>query len=470
MTLTEQQLRDRYTDSDDVYITSYPGVEGDSLPWAILVYSPLMCDSQLMSKILLPVISKEWNISISQRHTFDPKHLEYHLTLDTSESTMESVDDIVYSGYVALYFPKDNMLYSYSASKSIGRAPEESATETSVKGPRDGFVEDLDINVSLIRKRLKSPGLVYSSFKLGDKSKTSVGIMYLKDKVIPETVTAIVDKLNDYAGDPPVGIGELAEHLSPYRFSVIPMFDYTGRTDLAYDSLTRGRLIIIMQGSPVILIAPASFMQLLFAAEDPQMPFYFVMPWRILRMVGFLISIFLPGFYITLLSFHQDQIPFPLLATVANTRLGLPIPTAFEMLIILFLLSLLREAGMQMPSPIASTITVVSGIIIGDAAIRGGFFSPTMTVVAALSFVAGSTHSNQDFVVTQTILRFFVLALSSMFGLFGFFISLFLIVQYAANHNPFGQPYLAPFSPFSISKIIGNLMRFPGKRKKGGAL
>lgn len=470
MNLTEQQLKERYADSDDIYITSYPGPEGDALPWAIMVYSPMMCDSQLMSEIFLPVISKEWNISVAQKHPFDPSHLEYYLTLDTSEANVESVDDIVYSGYVALYFPKDKKLYSYSACKSIGRPPEESATETSVKGPRDGFVEDLDINVSLIRKRLKSPGLVYSSFKLGDKSKTSVGIMYLKDKVIPETVKAVVDKLNNFSGDPPVGIGELAEHLSPYRFTVLPMFDYTGRTDLAYDSLTRGRLIIIMQGSPVILIAPASFMQLLFAAEDPQMPFYFVIPWRILRLVGFLISIFLPGFYITLLSFHQDQIPFPLLATVANTRLGLPIPTGFEMLIILFLLSLLREAGMQMPSPIASTITVVSGIIIGDAAIRGGFFSPTMTVIGALAFVAGSTHSNQDFVVTQTIFRFFVLTLSSILGLFGFFISVFMIVQYAANHNPFGQPYLAPFSPFSISKIIGNLMRFPGKRKKGGAL
>lgn len=470
MTITEQQLRERYADSDDIYITSYPGAEGDTLPWAIMLYSPMMCDSQMMSKILLPVISKEWNLSVPQMQPFDPKHLEYHLTLDTSESNMESVDDIVYSGYVALYFPKDNKLYSYSASKSIGRTPEESASETSVKGPRDGFIEDLDINVSLIRKRLKSPGLVYSSFKLGDKSKTSVGIMYIKDKVVPETVKEVVDKLNNFTGDPPVGIGELAEHLSPYRFTVLPMFDYTGRTDLAYDSLTRGRLIIIMQGSPVILIAPASFMQLLFAAEDPQMPFYFVMPWRILRLVGFLISVLLPGFYITLMSFHQDQIPFPLLATIANTRLGMPIPTGIEMLVILFLLTLLREAGMQMPSPIASTITVVSGIIIGDAAIRGGFFSPTMTVVAALAFVAGSTHSNQDFVVSQTILRFFVLTLSSLFGLFGFFISVFIIVQYAAHHNPFGQPYLAPFSPFSISKIVGNLMRVPGKRKKGGAL
>lgn len=470
MIMTEQQLQERYAESEDIRISTYPGKDSTSVPWVILIYSPKMCDSDLMSEVLIPSLLKEWQLANMREHPARPTKLVYELTLEASETRLESVDEIVYGGYVALYFPQFDLLYSYNTCKNTGRSPEESASEISIKGPRDGFVEDLDVNVGLIRKRLKTPNLVYSSFKLGDKSKTSVGMMYLKDKVIPEAVEAVIDKLNQHTGDPPVGIGELVEILSPYRFTILPMFDYTGRTDLAYDSLTRGRLIILMQGCPVVLIAPASFMQLLFAAEDPQMPFYFVFPWRILRLIGFLISILLPGFYITLVSFHQDQIPFPLLATVANTRLGMPIPTGIEMLVILFLLTLLREAGMQMPSPIASTITVVSGIIIGDAAIRGGFFSPTMTVIGALSFVAGSTHSNQDFVVTQTILRFFVLALSSLFGLFGFFIAIFMMVQYAANHKPYGQPYLAPFSPFSLSRIIRNLMRYPGKRKKGGAL
>ena len=155
----------------------------------------------------------------------------------------------------------------------------------------------------------------------------------------------------------------------------------------------------------MLLITPASFMQLLFAAEDPQMPFYFIMPWRILRMVGFILSVFLPGFYITLLSFHQDQIPFPSLATVANTRLGLPIPTGFEMLIILFLLSLCEKPACRCLLPSRQPLRLYP-VSLSATPIRGGFFSPTLTVIGALSFVAGSTHSNQDFVVTQTILRF----------------------------------------------------------------
>ncbi|GAE04926.1 spore germination protein GerKA [Paenibacillus sp. JCM 10914] len=465
--LTEQQLKDRFIHCDDVYISRFPETETTGEPWGIMIYNTMMCDPDLISKTFLPVLHEAWDTTV-KKGTFEPVGLESHLAIDKHEADEEIIVETVFSGYVALYIPEDQSLFSFNAAKDIGRSPEESGSETSIKGPRDGFIEELDINVSLIRKRMKSTDLVYRSFKLGDRSKTELGIMYIPDKVIPETVKQIIDQIESYTGDSPVGVGELTEHLSPYRFSVLPIFDYTGRPDLAYDSLVRGRLIIIMQGSPVVLITPASFMQLVFAAEDPQMPFYFVMPYRLLRLLGFFLSILLPGFYITLMSFHQDQIPFPLLATIANTRLGLPIPTGFEMLIILFLLTLLREVGMQMPTPIASTITVVSGIIIGDAAIRGGLFSPTMTFIAALSFVSGAVHSNQDFVISQTLMRFFVLAFSSFLGLFGFFIAIFFIVQYTAGHQPFGQPFLAPFSPFSLPKIVGNLLRFPGNAKRAG--
>ncbi|EHB67203.1 spore germination protein [Paenibacillus lactis] len=467
--ITVQGLQERFADCDDICISTFPAINDPDQPWVVIIYNVSMCDSALISKVILPVIHDKWTVYSVQGKAFDPSELKMQLSLDTIKDE-DALVDSVFSGDVALYFPSSDKLYSFNAATNIGRSPEESSSETSIKGPKDGFVEELDTNVALIRKRMKTTDLVFTSFELGDRSKTSIGIMYLKDKVIPETVKGITKKLHDIKGDSPTGIGELAERLSPYRYSVLPMFDYTGRPDRAYDSLTRGRLIIIMQGSPVVLIAPASLMQLLFATEDTQMPYYYVFPWRLLRLLGFLISIMLPGFYITIVSFHQDQIPFPLLATIANTRLGLPIPTGFEMLIILFLLTLLREAGIRMPSPIASTITVVSGIIIGDAAIRGGFFSPTMTVIGALSFVAGSTHTNEDFVVTQTIMRYFILGLSAILGLFGFFVSVFFIVQYMAHHRPFGQPFLAPFSPFSLSKVVRNLMRLPDKRKKGGAI
>ncbi|MEK4509944.1 spore germination protein [Paenibacillus sp. FSL K6-2524] len=134
------------------------------------------------------------------------------------------------------------------------------------------------------------------------------------------------------------------------------MFDYSGRPDFVNDALLRGRLIMILDGSPVVLIAPSNLMQLLFAAEDPHLPFYFVFPWRMLRLVAIMLSILLPGFYTSLISYHQDQIPFPLLATIGSTRSSLPFSLSVEMFVILFILSLLREAGSRMPRTFSGSV------------------------------------------------------------------------------------------------------------------
>nr|WP_243864371.1 spore germination protein [Paenibacillus castaneae] len=467
--MTLESLKQRFVECEDIQFKIYPGFTEDK-PWGIVIFDSAMCDSLLLSKTFYPALYKEWKKSQTDQQAPNPSELEAQLFLRKIPAIENKLVQMVFSGYAVLLLPNEQFCYAFEAAGDLNRKPEDAKTEASVKGARDGFVENLDTNIALIRKRLKTTDLVYQSFSLGEITPVNVAMLYLKERVIPETVTEIQNKLNSYKGDSPTGIGELIEHISPYKFSVLPIFDYSGRPDFVNDSLMRGRLILILDGSPVALIAPASFMQLLFSAEDPHLPFYFAFPWRVLRMIGVFLSVFLPGFYIAIMSYHQEQIPFPLLATVASTRLGLPFPIAVEMVTILFILSLLREAGNRMPTPVGGTITVVSGIIIGDAAIRGGIFSPTLTVVAAMSFVAGSALSNQDFVITQTIMRFFTLILSSVIGLFGFFIALFCIVMYMSNHQPFGQPFLAPFSPFSLQKLLRNFMRLPGLRKKGGSL
>ncbi|MEK5396073.1 spore gernimation protein GerA [Paenibacillus sp. VTT E-133280] len=470
MIVTEESLKQRFKDCEDVHFKIYPGYNVGDKPWGILIFDKMMCDSVTISETFLPVIHRLWGQSLTDQQPTNPTQLEAQLSLKKLPADEKSIIQNVFSGYAVLVFPDQSDCYAFNAPSNINRTPEDASTEISVKGARDGFVESLEVNVALIRKRLKTTDLIYTSYTLGEVAGVNVGVLYLKERVIPEMVTEIEDRLNSYTGDAPSGIGELIEHISPYKFSLLPIFDYSGRPDFTHDSLMRGRLILILDGNPVALIAPASFMQLLFSAEDPHLPFYFAFPWRVLRLLGVIISIFLPGFYISLMSYHQDQIPFSLLSTVANTRLGLPFPGAFEMLLILFLMSLLREAGSRMPSSVGGTITVVSGIIIGDAAIRGGLFSPTVTVIAAMSFVAGATLANQDFVYSQTLMRIFTLFFSSVLGLFGFFISVFFLILYTSSHRPFGQPFLAPFSPFSIQKILRNFMRLPGLRKKGGSL
>lgn len=471
MSIKLEDLRNRFSMSDDVKMKVYPErQDGPEEPaWAVLVYDWMMCDAKSMSDTLLPALSEEWNSSSDQK-PFDPSPLEAKLSLKMIESSEDSIVEAVFSGLAVLYFPSGNLVFTYNASASLSRNPTETNTEVSIKGARDGFVEDISVNIALIRKRIRSTDLVYKSFEIGKLSAVSVGIVYIKDTVIADAVDDISDKLKNYSGDPPAGPGELVEYLSPYKFSLLPVYDYTGRPDFLQDSLLRGRLALFMDGSPIAIVAPSSLMQFLFSAEDPTLPYYFAIPWRMLRLFSLLIAIFLPGFYIGLMSYHQDQIPFPLLATLSSTRIGLPFPAVLEMTVLLLLLSMLREAGTRMPAPIGSTITVVSGIIIGDAAIRGGFFSPSIIVIGAMSFVGGATIPNQDVSITITLFRYVVLALAGTLGLFGFFITVFGLVLYAGNHRPYGQSFLAPFSPFSLSKLLSNFMRLPGKSKKGGSL
>lgn len=466
MTLNVESLKQRFKDCEDVFFKEYPGVQDDT-PWGIIIYNKMMCDAVKMSETFLPVIYKEWE---ADKKAPDPEKLESQLTLQKIQANEEKVINLVFSGTCVILIPGDEYCYAFNAASEFNRTPQDATSEATIKGARDGFVENLTTNVALIRKRLKTTDLVYTSVDLGEITPVSVGILYLKERIVPQMAEEIINKLKSYSGDAPVGIGELTEHISPYRFSLFPIFDYSGRPDFANDALLRGRLIMILDGSPVVLIAPSNLMQLLFAAEDPHLPFYFVFPWRMLRLVAIMLSILLPGFYTSLMSYHQDQIPFPLLATIGSTRSSLPFSLSVEMFVILFILSLLREAGSRMPSPVGGTITLVAGIIIGDAAIRGGLFSPTAIVIAAMSFVAGSTLANQDFVFTQTILRFLILLMSSFLGLFGFFITIFLIINYTAHLRPFGQPFLAPFSPFAPQRLLRNFMRIPGLRKKGGEL
>ncbi|ACJ82681.1 MULTISPECIES: spore germination protein [Bacillus] len=200
---------------------------------------------------------------------------------------------------------------------------------------------------------------------------------------------------------------------------------------------------------------------LIKAAEDSHFNFLTVSFARFYRWIGFLLAVFLPGFWMALLAYHQDQIPFPLLATVTVARSGLPFPAPLELIIVLFLFEMFREAGQRLPSPLGQTLSVVGGLIIGDAAIRSGFISPSVIVITALSAIAGYTLVNQILAGAVSILRGFVLLCSILMGLYGFMLAGFVIVLYISRLRSFGIPYLALVFPKSSSDFFKGLFRLP---------
>lgn len=375
----------------------------------------------------------------------------------------------VFSGMLVIWLQEEGRVYVCDTADNPGRAPEESTMEVSLKGPRDGFVEQIDVNAALIRKRLRTTKLQMESFVIGSLSQTQVQLIYLKDQAAPEVVNEARKRLDGIQLDALQNAAELEEIISDHSISLFPLVNYVGRPDFVVQSLLNGRFALLVDGSPSALIAPANLAMLIKSPEDAHLPFYFVSFERILRLFGLMLAIALPGFWISLLAFNSDQVPLPLLATVTMSRMGLPLGSQLELFIMMLMFELFREAGVRLPRAVGQTVTVVGGLIVGDAAIRAGLTSPTMLVVSAVTAVATFTLVNQSLNGTVTVIRIYVMLLSSLLGLFGFFISIFSVLLYLCRLESFGVSYLAPIAPFNPRKLLTALFQLPWKfRTKQG--
>ncbi|WP_276357971.1 spore germination protein [Cohnella caldifontis] len=369
----------------------------------------------------------------------------------------------VLSGQLVLFFQEPRSIYVANLSKPPARKPDESSTEISIKGPRDGFTEEADVNVALIRKRLKSPELAVEYFYLGTRSRTKTALLYLRDVVNPQFIREARSRIEGIRIDGILSSQQLEEGLSDSSYSLIPLIEYIGRPDYAAASLLSGRFVIVVDGSPMVLLAPANLSSLLKSPEDLHLPFYFVSLERILRLLGFMVAVFLPGFWVSVSSFNLDQIPFPLVASIVVARLGLPLSGPIDLFLMIGLFELFREAGMRLPKAVGQTVAVVGGLIVGEAAIDAGFTGPTTLVISAVTAVASFTLVNQGLTGSVTVLRFFVLSMSCLFGMFGFFISLYLIFVYLSSITSFGVPFMSPISPIRFRDVLYAVISLPVK-------
>ncbi|TCN00805.1 GerA spore germination protein [Paenibacillus sp. BK033] len=374
----------------------------------------------------------------------------------------------LYSGSVIAVDEATRSVYSFDVASIPGRQPEESTMELSVKGPRDGFVEGISTNIALVRRRLRTPDLHVEYMKIGTESQTEISIMYMKSKAEPSLVNEARNRLQAIDIEALYSSSELEELVSDRPKSLFPLVDYIGRPDYVVQALMQGRVCLFVDGNPSVIIIPGNLTLLIKSPEDAHLPFYYVSLERLLRIGGFILAICLPGFWVALSAYNTDQIPFTLLATVTNSRIGLPISTTMEMFLMMTMFELFREAGVRLPRPVGQTVSVVGGLIIGDAAIRAGLTSPTMLVAAAVTAVSTFTLVNQTLGGTVSILRYFVLILSSIFGIFGFFVSVFIILIYMCSLETFNQNYMQPIAPIKWRELISGLLQKSWKSRAKG--
>ncbi|WP_240418778.1 spore germination protein [Paenibacillus periandrae] len=462
---SESKLKALFPHSADVQIHNFQ-LEDDAGSKVILIYSEGLCDTTQIGRVVLPQLNnmyRQYGFTDLQR---DNVYGTLPIHPIEAEATAVEIAELLFQGDLLLLFPQTSALFRMCIGQRSERTPEESSTEISIKGPKDGFVEDIMVNVSLIRKRIRSNSLCYETFTLGKRTRTRVGLLYIDDIISPEVLNEVKKRLNKIDVDGLYSINQLEEMLVDAKYSMFPLLDYSGRPDKALSSLLAGRFVIIVDGNPMVLVGPTTFLLLIKSPEDLYLNFQNVSFARLIRLFSFCISILLPGIWVSLSSFHQDQIPFRLMATIASARIGLPFTAQAELLILLVLLEIFREAGLRLPNSIGQTLTVVGGLIIGDASIRAGLVSPSVVVVGAITVVAGTTLVNQSLSSTVSFMRFLMFMISSFLGMYGLILGMLLIIGYMSQLRSFGVPYMAPISPPHFKEMLGAILRLPWSKYK----
>jgi len=373
----------------------------------------------------------------------------------------EDVIKEVFAGKLLILFHKQQLLFSTDIANRPQRQPEETSTEISIKGPRDDFIEDIFVNIALIRKRLRTNSLVIDRYEVGTRTQTQVALLYIDDIIDPEIVKNIDERLRSVDIDGVYSGTQLKEILSKRPYNLYPVFHYSGRPDFAVHSLLSGRFLLLIDGVQYVLVAPVNLAFILKSAEDSEATYIFNTFERFIRLTALAIAILLPGLWVALSSFHQNQLPIAFLGTVIESRKSVPLSAPLETLIMVIMFEFFREAGLRMPMAIGSTLSVVGGIIIGDAAIRAGLTSPIMIVVIATSSVATYTLVSLSLHGIVSMLRIFTILLSSLVGLYGFLIAFFMIVLSMANIESFGVSYISTPGKVSFRDFMKTIIKFP---------
>ncbi|MBO0999647.1 spore germination protein [Bacillus sp. SD075] len=457
---SEDKLLQLFNHSSDIDVK----VDKSNKDPLLLVYCKPLIDASLIQSLIVPFL--DGNMTCNS--ILNPLQVETHSKKAINECQIE---DLIFSGKL-MVVPTGENVYFYDINKFPSRQPDESAAEVTIRGPRDGFVEELSTNIGLIRKRLRTSSFVVEDYNIGKRTNTNVSLLYIKDIINPQILKDIQCKLSSINIDILTSSSMLMEHLYDNKFSIFPLINYTGRPDFVVESINQGRFAIVVDGAPTVLIAPINLTSLFKTSEDDNTSFYFASLERTLRILGLFTTIFLPGFYMALTALHVGQLPLHLIATITLSRLGLPFSPLVEMLLMLLMIELFKEGGARLPRGIGQTVAVLGGLIIGDAAIQGGITSPSTLVVIGITTISGFTLVNQSLAGNLFFIRIIVLILSYIMGIYGFVLCLMSIFLYISRMKSFGIPYLADISSTDGKDIVFAFVRlpFPFMKKRNQSL
>ncbi|GGH88896.1 hypothetical protein GCM10007096_42270 [Pullulanibacillus pueri] len=297
--------------------------------------------------------------------------------------------------------------------------------------------------------------------KLGERSKTDAAILYIEGIANPKIVKEVIRRMEKIDTDDVSETGIIEQWIEDSFLSPFPQIQHTERPDRCKAALLQGRVTILLDNTPFALIVPVTFGQLFHTPEDYYERWILTTLIRVLRYIAAFISVFLPGLYISLVSYQPGMIPTALTLSIASTRDGVPFPATIEALLMSITMELLREAGLRLPKPIGQTVGVVGGLVIGDAAVTAGVVSPIMVIVIALTAIATFSIPSYSMAISLRILRFAIIFAAALFGIYGLIMVYIMVNVHFVNLKSFGVPYSAPYGPLIPRDMKDIVLKVP---------
>lgn len=440
------------------------------IPFKVLgVYIDGMINRELLDHFFLSRIIdyKNLNGNIFQDEKTPAEIIMEHFSATFDIKEVDKMDDIVkaiLSGDSAVFVDQSPKALVIATRGWPNRGVGEPATENVVRGARDGFTESVRFNTVLIRRRIRDTKLKVKSVSYGMRSRTDIAIMFMEDIARPELIEEVMRRLEKYEVDAIFDSGYIEQLIEESWKSPFPQTQVTERPDKVASSLLEGKVAIVVDNSPFVIIVPTTLNAFFQASEDYYQRWQIMSFTRILRYIVSFLSFTLPGFYIALLNFQSGMIPTPFAISIAAARAGITFPSVLEILIMELTFELFREAGIRIPGAIGHVIGLVGGIVIGQAAVEARIISPMIIIIVA--FTAICTFAIPDYNLTSAfrLVRFFFIIISALFGLYGFLLAMLFVLAHLSSLESFKVPYLAPYNASDrndFRDLRDTILRFP---------
>ena len=422
----------------NISIGKDPSIQG------AIIYIDGLVDKNIINRDILNPLMIQISTSITLNSDTPSFLCSNYITAECSfiKDSIQEVSKNIKNGNTLLIIENVDNYVIIDTTGGALRPVSDPMNETSLRGSREGFVENLEVNISLLCRNIKDSNLSIEKFAVGRRTQTDLALVYIKDLVNTEALDELRDRINLIDVDSITGTGALQEFIDENPYSLFPMCLATERPDRVTPNIMEGRIAVILNGSPFVLTIPSVFVEFFHTVEDYNARTISANFIRFLRFLSVLVVITLPSIYLTLIKYNGELIPVEFVVPVVQSRIGISLSPFMEILILELLMEILREGGLRLPSKIAQTLSIVGGIIVGNAAVQSNMVSPTTLLVIGITIIASFAVPTVDMSLSIRLLRFPMLFLANSMGIMGVATGYTLLIIHLSSLENFGVPYM----------------------------